>query len=67
VAVIEQESTFQADPVVPGLPQIVWKEIDARRERLHLPRLLVDAAMLKTSPTGAATRRASTPCAPRRR
>ena len=52
VAVIEQESTFQADPVVPGLPQIVWKEIDARRERLHLPRLLVDAAMLKTSPDG---------------
>ena len=52
VAVIEQESTFQADPVVPGLPQIVWKEIDVRRERLHLPRLLVDAAMLKTSPDG---------------
>ena len=52
VAVIEQESTFQADPVVPGLPQIVWKEIDVRRERLHLPRLLVDTAMLKTSPDG---------------
>lgn len=52
VAVIEQESTFQADPVVPGLSQIVWKEIDARRERLHLPRLLVEAALLKTSPDG---------------
>ncbi len=52
VAVIEQESTFQADPVVPGLPQIVWKEIDARRERLHLPRLLVDTALLKASPDG---------------
>ena len=52
IAVIEQESTFQADPVVPGLSQIVQKEIDARRERLHLPRLLVDAALLKTSPDG---------------
>ena len=52
VAVIEQESTFQADPVVPGLSQIVWKELDARRERLHLPRLLLDAALLKTSPDG---------------
>ena len=52
VAVIEQESTFQADPVVPGLPQIVWKEIDARRERLHLPKLLVDTALLKGSPDG---------------
>jgi hypothetical protein len=52
VAVIEQESTFQADPVVAGLPQIVWKEIDSRRERLHLPKLLVDAAFLKSSPDG---------------
>lgn len=52
VAVIEQESTFQADPVVPGLSQIVWKEIEARRERIHLPRLLLDAALLKSSPDG---------------
>ncbi len=52
VAVIEQESTFQADPIVPGLSQIVWKEIDTRREKIHLPRLLVDAAFLKTSPDG---------------
>lgn len=52
VAVIEQESTFQADPQVPGLPGIVRKEIDARRERLHLPKLLVEAALLKGSPDG---------------
>lgn len=52
VAVIEQESTFQADPEVAGLSRIVWKEIDSRRERLHLPKLLVDAALLKTSPDG---------------
>lgn len=52
VAIIEQESSFQADPVVPGLPKIVWKEIEARRAKLHLPQLLVDAALLKTSPDG---------------
>lgn len=52
IAVIEQESSFQADPAVPGLSQIVWKEIDSRRERLHLPKLLVDTAFLKTSPDG---------------
>lgn len=52
IAVTEQESTFQADPEVAGLSRIVWKEIDTRRERLHLPKLLVDAALLKTSPDG---------------
>lgn len=52
IAVIEQESSFQADPAVPGLSQIVWKEIDSRRERVHLPKLLVDTAFLKTSPDG---------------
>lgn len=52
IAIIEQESTFQADPEVAGLSKIVWKEIERRRERLHLPRLLVDTALLKTSPDG---------------
>ncbi len=52
IAVTEQESTFQADPEVAGLSRIVWKEIDSRRERLHLPKLLVEAALLKTSPDG---------------
>lgn len=52
IAVIEQESSFQADPAVPGLSKIVWKEIDSRRERVHLPKLLVDTAFLKTSPDG---------------
>lgn len=52
LAIIEQESSFQADPVVAGLDRIVWKEIEARRERLHLPKLLVDAALAKNSPDG---------------
>ncbi|HNO87595.1 MAG TPA: DUF1615 domain-containing protein [Rhodocyclaceae bacterium] len=52
VAVIEQESSFQADPAVPGLPKIVWRELEARRQRYHLPRLMLDAALLAPSPDG---------------
>ena len=52
VAVIEQESSFQADPAVPGLPRIVWGEIEARRQRYHVPRMMLDAALLTTSPDG---------------
>ena len=52
IAVIEQESSFQADPVVPGLSRIVWKEIDTRRKKYSIPELLLDAALLKSSPDG---------------
>ena len=52
IAIIEQESSFQADPVVPGLPDIVWRELEQRGGRYGVPRLLISAAMLKTSPDG---------------
>ncbi len=52
IAVIEQESGFQSDPVVAGLPDIVWRELEARGKRFGIPRLLIEAAMLKTSPDG---------------
>ena len=52
LAVIEQESTFQVDPVVPGLPDIVWRELEQRGARYGIPKLLISAAMLKTSPDG---------------
>ncbi|WP_031296192.1 DUF1615 family protein, partial [Pseudogulbenkiania ferrooxidans] len=32
-AVIEQESSWQADPAVPGLPKIVWGKIEERAHR----------------------------------
>lgn len=52
IAVIEQESGFQSDPVVPGLPAIVWRELEQRGKRYGIPKLLIEAAMLKTSPDG---------------
>ena len=52
IAVTEQESSFQADPVVPGLPAIVWRELETRGARYGVPSLLISAAMLKNSPDG---------------
>lgn len=52
VAVIEQESNFQVDPLVPGLGAIAWREIDARAERAGVPRLIVHSALDLRSPNG---------------
>jgi hypothetical protein len=50
VAVIEQESNFQVNTVVPGMGVIAWKEIDKRAEHAGLPRMVVHAALgLKSS------------------
>ncbi|MBV4543699.1 DUF1615 domain-containing protein [Pseudomonas vlassakiae] len=52
LAVTEQESTFNADPQVPGLGRIARAEIDRRAARLHIPKLLVDAALKTPSGNG---------------
>ena len=52
VAVTEQESTFRADPSVPGLAAITWREIDRRADRAGVPKLVVRSALLLTSPDG---------------
>ncbi|MCC7458502.1 MAG: DUF1615 domain-containing protein [Nitrospira sp.] len=52
LAVTEQESSFQADPVVPGLPAIAWKEIDRRAESAGVPKFALRAALGLTSPDG---------------
>ena len=52
LAVTEQESTFTADPAVAGLARIARTEIDSRAARLHVPQLLVKAALNIESPTG---------------
>lgn len=52
VAVTDQESNFRVDPPVPGLAAIAWKEIDRQRERVGVPNLVLQAALLIPSPNG---------------
>jgi hypothetical protein len=52
IAVTQQESSFRADPAVPGLPAIAKKEMERRRERAGVPRLMLDAALALPSSTG---------------
>lgn len=51
-AVTEQESNFQVDPAVPGLPGIARREIDTRASSHGIPKLVVAAALELNSPTG---------------
>ncbi|MEO5845119.1 MAG: DUF1615 domain-containing protein [Caldimonas sp.] len=50
LAVTEQESTYRADPSVPGLGRIARDEIDRRAERAGVPKLLVQGALQLRSP-----------------
>lgn len=52
VAVIEQESGFRVDPLIPDLGTIAWKEIDVRAERALIPRSLVHSVLQLKSSTG---------------
>jgi hypothetical protein len=52
IAITGQESSFRADPSVPNLAAIARKEIEARRERAGVPRLVLDAALALPSGDG---------------
>jgi hypothetical protein len=52
VAITEQESGFRADPAIPGLSGIAWKEIEKQRERAGVPRLVLQAALALPSSNG---------------
>ncbi len=52
IATIEQESSWQSDPTVANLDQIVWKEIAKRADKYHIPMFAVKLALLKPSPDG---------------
>ncbi len=52
VGLTDQESNFQVDPPVPGLPGIARKEIDARAASHNVPRVVVSAALELRSPNG---------------
>lgn len=52
VAITEQESGFRADPPIPGLSRIAWKEIERQRERTGVPRVVLHATLAVPSPNG---------------
>jgi hypothetical protein len=52
LAVTEQESTFSADPEVPGLAKIAREEILRRAAGMHVPKFVVLAALQVESPDG---------------
>jgi hypothetical protein len=52
IAVTEQESGFQVDPVIPNLGTIAWQEIDKRAERAAIPPSLVREVLSLRSSTG---------------
>lgn len=52
IAIINQESSFQVEPTIPGLPKIVKKELEARRQKYHIPEWVLEKALNSTSPNG---------------
>jgi hypothetical protein len=52
IAITEQESGFRVDPTVPGLATIALTEIERRRERAGIPKLVLDAALAVPSTNG---------------
>jgi hypothetical protein len=52
IAVIEQESGFRVDPVIPGLAAIAWREIDDRAAHAGIPRVMVRGVLELKSPSG---------------
>lgn len=52
IAVTEQETDFNVDAPVSGLPKIAWGEIDRRAAKVHVPAFLVRTALLIKSPNG---------------
>jgi hypothetical protein len=52
VAVIEQESGFRVDPVIPGLGVIARKEIESRAAHARVPSLIVNGVLQLNSSDG---------------
>jgi hypothetical protein len=52
IAVVEQESSFKAEPTVAGLPAIIRKELKQRQDKYKIPGWMVDKALEVKSPKG---------------
>ena len=52
IAIVEQESSFRVDPAIPGLAELARRELDRRRERAGVPKLVADSALKLASSDG---------------
>jgi hypothetical protein len=52
LSITEQESGFRIDPPIPNLAKIAWAEIERQREKIGVPKLVLDAALALQSRTG---------------
>ena len=52
MAVTEQESSFRADPPVPGLAALAWKEIERRADAANVPMFALRGALALPSSGG---------------
>lgn len=52
IAIVQQESSFNAQPVVPGLAKIVHAELNDRASRFLIPQALLNKALERQSPNG---------------
>jgi hypothetical protein len=51
-SITAQESGFRVDPPIPELPKLAWAEIERQREKVGVPRLVLDAALSLRSTNG---------------
>jgi len=52
IAITEQESSFRVDPAISGLAAMARRELDKRRERVGVPKLVADSALKLASSDG---------------
>ncbi|MDX1670290.1 MAG: DUF1615 family protein, partial [Limnobacter sp.] len=52
IAVVQQESSFKADPTVPRLSKLVRRELQARADKFLIPDFLLNAALSRESSNG---------------
>jgi hypothetical protein len=51
-SITAQESGFRVDPAIPDLPRLAWAEIERQREKVGVPRLVLDTTLALRSTNG---------------
>ncbi len=52
LSVTEQESGYRVDPPIPDLPRLAWAEIERQRQKIGIPKLVLDGALSLKSSNG---------------